>query len=159
MKKGIISLRRSQSQLWEKNWSKSPFQFTAVRNRGKRVSLPTPDGTVYALIDYAGCITDWIRNQYANSPLPTDQELKRTWPSIIIMGGHFDHFDPDGGSVYVTYPKVRVVDVTDGLSKTILVMEKAVNVDHYKSSGKGDEYWEEPGWASFAFRSHDASRS
>ncbi len=124
-----------------------PMTIYNCPDRGKRVSLPAPDGTVYALCDYAGCIADWIRDQYKNSPLPTDEELKRTWRGIIVMGGHFDHTDPDGQSVYVTYPKVRVADVTDGLSKTILVMEKAVNVDHYKSSGKGDEYWEEPGWA------------
>lgn len=112
-------------------------------DRGLRVSHSDPSsGANYALIDYAGVLADWIGNQGNNSPLPTEEEVDRTWRGILAKGGHFRNSGPDG-TEYVAYRRIRPAHVTDGLSKTILVMEKAVSGDQYQSSGK---FWEEPGW-------------
>jgi prepilin-type N-terminal cleavage/methylation domain-containing protein len=123
-----------------------PISIYNCPGRGGRISSPTPDGFAYALGDYAGVVSDWIHNQWANTPLPVTEEVEKTWRGIIAKGGHFLQVGPDG-SEYVLYKKVRPADVTDGLSKTILVMEKAVHADNYQSSGTGNEYWDEPGWA------------
>jgi prepilin-type N-terminal cleavage/methylation domain-containing protein/prepilin-type processing-associated H-X9-DG protein len=118
----------------------------ACPTRNQRFSQPSSDGVVYALGDYAGLVADWINNQGANRSLPSEEELAATWRGILVMGGHFDHREGDD-SVYVTYPKVRVADVTDGLTKTILIMEKAVYSGSYSTSGTLAEFWDEPGWA------------
>jgi prepilin-type processing-associated H-X9-DG protein len=123
-----------------------PIAIYACPTRGKRISQPTAEGRVYALNDYAGVMTDWINDQWKNTVLPTNELLAKTWGGIIVMGGHFDHKD-DSGSFYIVYPKIRPADVTDGLSNTIVVMEKSVSADRYKPPGSTDEYWEIPGWA------------
>lgn len=134
-----------------------PIPLYTCPGRGLRISRPSPDGIQYALCDYAGVIADWIGNQWANTPLPLEEDMKRTWRGIIVKGGHFLRIDPDRNSgdsedadprktEYVSYKRISPADVTDGLSKTILVMEKSVYSREYRSSGTEDEYWEEPGW-------------
>jgi len=127
------------------NVQETPVPMYICASRGVRIA-PSPEGFHFALGDYAGVITDWIRDQWANQPLPTDEQVQETWRGIIAKGGHFLRADPDG-SAYKWYPRVRPADVTDGLSKTILVMEKAASSDDYQATQIEDEFWEKPGWA------------
>jgi prepilin-type N-terminal cleavage/methylation domain-containing protein len=117
-------------------------------DRGIRVSEPTEEGVVFALSDYAGVVTDWIGEQGSNTPLPSEEDVIKTWRGIIAKGGHLKE-ETSQGPTYIRYPKVTPRSVTDGLSYTILVMEKATHPEQYVTN----QYWDTPGWA------HNASWS
>jgi prepilin-type N-terminal cleavage/methylation domain-containing protein len=117
-------------------------------DRGLRVSKPIgEEAVVFALSDYAGVMMDWGDDGTNETP-PTKESFVRTWRGIIAKAGHFKEWGPDG-SVYYRYTKVTPAMVTDGLSNTILVMEKSSRPEEYIT----DQYWDVPGWA------HNASWS
>jgi prepilin-type N-terminal cleavage/methylation domain-containing protein len=109
-------------------------------DRGVRESLPTAEGVVKAFTDYAGVMTDW-GDQGTNEKPPTEENLFKAWRGIIAKGGHFKEESPRG-AIFFEYPKVTPAAVTDGLSTTILVMEKSARPEWYVTDG----YWDLFGW-------------
>lgn len=127
--------------------------------RGDRGSRPTPQGIVFQMSDYAGIVQSWI-NGWEINPIPTSAmaipqvqnmlSLERTkiTHGIVCKGGtelgtasNVEGFQP--------YQMVSVTKVTDGTSKTIAVMEKAVWNKYYQPVGDGGNLWdwtEIPGW-------------
>ena len=110
-------------------------------DRGVRESLPFGDGIVNAFIDYAGVMTDW-GDQGTNETPPTEENLLKAWRGIIAKGGHYKAESPQG-PVFYQYTKVTPASVTDGLSTTILFMEKSARPEWYVTH----EYWDAPSWA------------
>jgi len=69
------------------------------------------------------------------------------WRGVIAKGGHFN------GTTYSVWKKVASKDVTDGTSKTVAIMEKAVWVGRYRPDNWTDGWSDMPGW------SHNAHQS
>jgi len=92
-------------------------------SRGQRFGA-TPDGWVPFLGDYAGVIFGYLGNQGENgfkyNDLAGESYKKYGWRGIISKGGHFN------GTTYTQWRRVAAKDVTDGTSKTVAIMEKAV---------------------------------
>jgi prepilin-type N-terminal cleavage/methylation domain-containing protein len=113
-------------------------------SRGQRIGV-TPDGWVIPLGDYAGVIFNFLgaqhQNNFAyNSPAGAAYQ-KYGWRGIIAKGGHFN------GTTYTQWKQVNAKDVTDGTSKTIAIMEKAVWVGRYSPTSI-TEFWSDmPGWS------------
>jgi prepilin-type N-terminal cleavage/methylation domain-containing protein len=109
-------------------------------SRGNRVSQVMPWGSTYAMGDYAGVMVEW--GFQWQSTQPPDPGEPQTFQGIIGKAGHVRTDDP---SKTVRYGKVKPLDVTDGLSNTIAVMEKSVMA---RNSQPGNwDWWELPGWA------------
>ena len=135
-------------------WKKSPRSTIAALpevavtvyscpSRGQRHGV-TPDGWILPLGDYAGVIMSWMgdqyRNSYAyNSPAGVAYQ-KYGWRGIIAKGGHFN------GTTYTQWKKINAKDVTDGTSKTIAIMEKAVWSGRYEPNNWDDGWSDMPGW-------------
>ncbi|HEX4415449.1 MAG TPA: DUF1559 domain-containing protein [Lacipirellulaceae bacterium] len=128
-------------------------------SRGQRFGT-TPDGWVPFLSDYAGVIFGYFTDaeehnnfETANAPALVALAKNFEWRGIIGKGGHFT------GTTYDRWKTVRAKDVTDGTSKTVAIMEKAVWVGRYRPSN-WDEGWSDmPGWAYPAARSNMRSLS
>jgi hypothetical protein len=90
-------------------------------------------GALYALGDYAGITFGYIgdiqwRNSHDDND-PLGRAFKEfAWRGIIAKGGQ------NYNGEYHIWPLVRASDVTDGLSNTLVVMEKAVWSERYSSS-------------------------
>jgi prepilin-type N-terminal cleavage/methylation domain-containing protein/prepilin-type processing-associated H-X9-DG protein len=134
-----------------------PIPWINCPSRGVRTSQPTATGHVWQLLDYAAPITQaaGITSQGNNFwqiegykylaptgfvPLgdPTRKNAPQTWAGVIVLGGVAKDYKP--------WPKVTIPKVSDGTSKTIAVMEKAVWTKFYQSDGSGAEWWDETGW-------------
>jgi prepilin-type processing-associated H-X9-DG protein len=107
---------------------------------GKRQSVTMPWGSVYAMGDYAGVMVEW-GNQWQDNQ-PPDGNEQNTFMGIIAKGGHYRRDNP---SLTVRYGVVTPASVTDGLSNTIAIMEKAVNSKFTRPDNW--DWWELPGWA------------
>ena len=125
-----------------------PLSIFTCPSRGPRTCAITTDGTIVALGDYAGVIFDGLGQQWQNDFPYTGlsgQEIKaRGWQGIIVKGGHFD------GTAYSKWRTISSKQVTDGLSHTIAIMEKAVFVEKYNlaDTWNADLSWNEiDGWA------------
>ena len=111
-----------------------PVQVYSCPSRGQRVAT-IADGTVIALGDYAGIMFGYLGDQWRNSfyssssPAVIRGVISYSWRSIIAKGGHFD------GTTYRPWRTVRAKDVTDGLSKTIAIMEKSAWAGDYNPTG------------------------
>jgi hypothetical protein len=128
-----------------------PVASYSCPSRGVRTCAVT-DGSIVALGDYAGVIFHDMGQQWENSFSYTSsmgKNLKdKSWRGIISKGGHFN------GTTYDQWDKVKMKDLTDGSSKTIAIMEKAVFVDRYHVSGDWSSNWSElDGWAHNAHQS------
>jgi prepilin-type N-terminal cleavage/methylation domain-containing protein len=146
-------------------------------SRVSRVSRPTSWGTVFHLTDYAGVATGWDFGNYQtkiDSPSQRqaeNDEFEKSWRGIVAKSGMV--FTGRSGTVYSRLPPVTVAKVTDGLSKTVFVMEKS-------AWARGQQppalcctdwlqwgYFDSPGWADAAgyvtvrlvFPSSDGSNS
>jgi len=126
-----------------------PIQVYSCPSRGQRVSA-IADGTLIALGDYASIMFGYLDKQWrtdyyssaGKSPTAIRNEVDYCWRSIIVKGGHFD------GTTYRPYRTVAAKNVTDGLSKTIAIMEKSAWVGDYNPTGTLSDNWHEtPGWA------------
>ena len=121
-----------------------PVPAYSCPSRGARFGA-TPDGWVPALCDYAGPIFSWMGDQFKNSydyNAPAGANYKKYgWRGIIAKGGHFN------GTTYSQWKKVNAKDVTDGTSKTVAILEKAVWVDRYRPDNWTDGWSDMPGWA------------
>jgi prepilin-type N-terminal cleavage/methylation domain-containing protein len=124
-----------------------PVQIYTCPSRGSRVAT-IADGTLISLSDYAGVMFGYLGDQWranffsSGNPAALKTQSDYTWRSIIVKGGHFD------GTTYRPFRLIRAKDVTDGLSKTIAIMEKSAWVGDYNPSGTLADNWHEtPGWA------------
>jgi prepilin-type N-terminal cleavage/methylation domain-containing protein len=121
-------------------------------SRSGRTSEPTSYGDVYHMIDYAGAMTGEgfsIDQCFTDSPsqrAELDAERDRVWGGIITKAGAC--LRPRGASQYwQAWSRVAPSKVKDGTSKTILVMEKAVDGTNPSPKCSGQWYWTDcPGW-------------
>ena len=102
-------------------------------SRGGRVVIDDAVGAVYAVTDYAGITFGFIgdiqwRNTHNDEDALGRAYKEFAWRSIISKGGHNHQGE------YHKWPPVRVTDVTDGLSHTLVAMEKAVWSERYATS-------------------------
>jgi prepilin-type N-terminal cleavage/methylation domain-containing protein/prepilin-type processing-associated H-X9-DG protein len=137
-----------------------PISWITCPSRGLRQSQPTTTAQVWQLLDYAAPISQaagygypgsgnsfWSIQAYGYGPIkpggfptPIGQNgANHTWCGVIVLGG----IEPGYGS----WPKVTIAKVSDGTSKTIAVMEKAVWSKFYQTPGGDNWYWDETGWA------------
>jgi prepilin-type N-terminal cleavage/methylation domain-containing protein/prepilin-type processing-associated H-X9-DG protein len=129
-----------------------PISWINCPSRGVRMSQPTSTGQVWRLLDYAAPMTSaasnnfWRISQYEYM-IPGAVVLgnnahkklnEQTWTGVIVLGGIAQGYKP--------WPKVTIPKVSDGTSKTIAIMEKAVWNQWYQSPGGNNWYWDEPGW-------------
>ena len=122
--------------------------------RGDRGSVPDGIGRVFQMTDYAGVCLDWIAGDNylginasgrgAQSSFDKDKGINRTF---VARPGYIDLTKPAPYSV-VPYPLVTVARVSDGTSKTIAVIEKAVWNKFYQPHDNGADWdWTEmQGW-------------
>ncbi len=113
-----------------------------------------------ALGDYAGVMgseNDWDEAaqgspwgfQWNEGLPPTDAEMAGyVWTGIICREAHTQYVS---GSPNVTkFPKVGFRSITDGSSNTVMIMEKAVAVEHWSIDSSGYDWWELKGYYSGA---------
>jgi prepilin-type processing-associated H-X9-DG protein len=110
-------------------------------SRSNRFSIPMPWGAVYAMGDYASLQTEWGDNA-GDTSAPGGNELSQVWQGIIAKAGHIRTDNP---ALTQKYPPVTIASVTDGLSNTIALMEKAVWSGNEKPQDW--DWWDLPGWA------------
>ncbi len=102
-------------------------------SRGARVAVDVSMGAVYALGDYAGITFGYMgdlqwRNTHNDEDAVGQIYKEYAWRGIIAKGGH------NYNGTYHKWPPVTASDVTDGLSHTLTVMEKAVWCQRYSTS-------------------------
>jgi prepilin-type N-terminal cleavage/methylation domain-containing protein/prepilin-type processing-associated H-X9-DG protein len=117
-----------------------PIPTYSCPSRADRRSQVMPWGSIYAMCDYAGVMTEW-GFQYQTT-LPPDPNEPYTFKGIIAKGGHVRTDNP---ALTVKYGRVKPVNVADGTSNTIAIMEKSM-MGKYNQPGNWD-WWELPGWA------------
>lgn len=81
--------------------------------------------------------------QYSQGSPPNPREWQTVWTGMIAKGGHAQTKNVSPPAI-TRFPAVRVTDVRDGSSKTIMLMEKAVNARFYTFSRSGpyQDWWE-----------------
>jgi competence protein ComGC len=104
-----------------------------------RPSETMPWGSVYQMGDYAGVMVEW--GMAWQMSVPPDPNEPNTFMGIIAKAGHYR---PTAGQS-VKYGGSTTADVTDGLSNTIMIMEKSVNA-RFKRPQNWD-WWELPHWS------------
>ena len=113
----------------------------------RATSVPTGIGMVYGLTDYAGIMTYYPSGSLVSGggPVPTAY-LGRlnvlTDPQVniycgIISGGGFCLDGDKNCHNYWKFPPITIAKVSDGLSKTIAVMEKSANAKFYQPDPAG----------------------
>jgi prepilin-type N-terminal cleavage/methylation domain-containing protein len=109
-----------------------PVSTYTCPSRGARVANDRSNGINYALGDYAGIQFGYLSDQWKNSH--NDENLigeaykEFAWRSIISKGGH------NYNGAYHKWPTIRVGDVADGTSHTLVAMEKSVWSRQYSTS-------------------------
>jgi prepilin-type N-terminal cleavage/methylation domain-containing protein len=124
-----------------------PLAVYSCPSRGPRVAFDHANGRTYALGDYAGITFGYVGEQWKLSH--NDEDIvgkvykEFAWRGIITKGGH------NYGGAYHKWPVVRINDVTDGTSYTIVAMEKSVWSQRYSMSADQQpaECCEVYGWA------------
>jgi prepilin-type N-terminal cleavage/methylation domain-containing protein len=123
-----------------------PVTMYSCPSRGLRISKPAPNGINYGvnssaspLFDYAavhgasssGGIYEALNN--ANPASQTTDWLETSFNSIIQPGGFVDY----GGQIplQMQYPPVTVAKVTDGLSNTLMFVEKGITGPAWVATG------------------------
>ncbi len=110
-----------------------PVAVYSCPSRGARVVNDVAHRAAYAIGDYAGITFGYIGDdQWRNTHNDEDASgriyKQFAWRSIISKGGQ------NYNGVYHQWPSLRAHDVTDGLSKTLVLMEKAVWSHRYETS-------------------------
>ncbi len=125
-------------------------------SRGPRYAIhPWSPGPI-VLGDYAGIMGPWADKSgnipefglnYRSDEFPSasdqSRERKYVYSGIIVKGGHTS---VDASSIRsVKYSRVRFSDVADGLSNTLLLMEKSVNQKFYsfEFTAPFSDWWDE----------------
>jgi prepilin-type N-terminal cleavage/methylation domain-containing protein/prepilin-type processing-associated H-X9-DG protein len=119
----------------------TPVKMWSCPSRSNRFSVTMPWGAIYAMGDYASLQTEWGDNAGSTSA-PGGNELSQVWQGIISKAGQVRTDNP---ALTQKYPPVTVASVTDGLSNTIALMEKAVWSGNEQP--RDWDWWDLPGWA------------
>jgi len=134
---------------WQADLRKAPVEVPVKTfncpSRSNRTSVPASWGSVYAMNDYAGCMTEWLDQANGadwQTTIAPSNNTTQAFGGIISKGYHYRSDDP---SKSVTYGTVKAVSVTDGTSNTIAIAEKAVSSRQYQP--KIWDWWDLPGWA------------
>ena len=115
----------------------TPVALYVCPTRGQRFSLPDGDGLKPAMGDYAGVIGEYCFEHDPAKP-PRPAEARDTWRGIIAKGGHGTR----------AWRPVTPAMVSDGLSSTVAILEKACAQG--SSTADPRDWWELPGWAQSA---------
>ncbi len=115
----------------------TPVPLYACPTRGQRFSLSGADGTRAAIGDYAGVVGEYFF-EYDPAKPPRPAEARDTWRGIVAKGGHGTR----------AWRPVTAAMVTDGLSNTVAILEKACAQGNYSPDPR--DWWELPGWAQAA---------
>ena len=125
-------------------------------SRGERFAVHPWSAEPIALGDYAGVMGPWADDNggipdfglnFRSDEFPTttqqSNERKYVYSGIIVKAGHTS---VDASTIRTAkYPIVRFADVSDGVSNTILVMEKSVNRKFYnfEFTAPFSDWWDE----------------
>jgi len=133
--------------------------FQCPSRTGRSTSVPTGIGMVYGLSDYAGIMTYYPLGDLTTLPVPAPYLARLnvlTDPQVkvycgIIGGGGFCLDSDNLCQNYWKFPPITIAKVTDGLSKTIAVMEKSLNAKFYQPDPAGYDgcFWDigyDGGW-------------
>jgi prepilin-type N-terminal cleavage/methylation domain-containing protein len=120
-----------------------PVKIYWCPSRVDRFSKVAPWGSVYAMGDYAGIMCEWGFQFQDNQP--PDPNERNTFQGILVKDGHIRVDNP---SLSVKYGAMTPESITDGLSNTIAVMEKAVWAPWYQPEEVPNwDWWELSGWS------------
>lgn len=142
-------------------------------SRGDRYFQPNGTGQVFALSDYAGIAqgyiggntptTDQNSTVYGYAYLSGQAAKKYGWRGIITKGGHLSTISikatppliPTSQAVGFNrfWSPVGIKDVTDGTSKTLMLLEKSCYFKNYQPAPTAASYGEYPGWLGGASQS------
>ena len=99
-------------------------------------------GDVYAMNDYAGATVEWLSDGADWQDGHTaSANTAQAFGGIITKGGQVNSSNPSASQKFGT---VKVPNITDGTSNTIMIAEKAVSNKQYHP--KIWDWWELPGW-------------
>ncbi|CAN5303836.1 DUF1559 domain-containing protein [soil metagenome] len=133
---------------WQAALGKAPVEVIVKTfncpSRGNRVSQPASWGSVYALNDYAGCMTEWLNASDYQSTVPAASNTTDAFAGIITKGIQWRSDDPTKTQLF---GKISATSVPDGLSNTIAIAEKGVGSRQYNPTVAPWTWWEIPGWA------------
>ena len=135
---------------WSQALGKGPVE-VAIKtyqcpSRNRRQSVPASWGSVYQMNDYAAARTEWLSDG-ADWQLnyPPSANTQQAFGGVITKGGQVMGSAANGYAGSIKYQAVKPTDVTDGLSNTVVIAEKAVSNRQY--SPRVWDWWELPGWA------------
>ncbi len=146
----IANLRQSQG------WFGAPQGISVSRakvpsfncpSRGERLAIFS--WTVVALNDYAGVMRtwnygDWPGFQWDSSVGPNPGEGQRIWTGVLAKDHHVqDNVSPPQVTPIV---RVKIGDVQDGTSNTMMVAEKAVEARWYTITDRDWAWWDLMGY-------------
>ncbi|CAN5179237.1 hypothetical protein BH10PLA2_BH10PLA2_23070 [soil metagenome] len=131
---------------WQAARGKAPVEVIVKTfncpSRGNRVSQPASWGSVYALNDYAGCMTEWLNASDWQSTVPAAPNTNEAFGGIITKGIQWRSDDPTKTQIF---GKISATAVPDGLSNTIAIAEKDVGSRQYNPTVDRWTWWEIPG--------------
>ena len=137
---------QSGPSAWQSALGKAPCEVPVKTfqcpSRSNRRSQTASWGSVYALNDYAGCMTEWGNQWQANQP--PDPNEGNSFKGVIVKGGHVRTDNP---ALTQKYGTVTALSIADGSSNTVAIMEKAVWSQQYQPSVDPWDWWDIPGWA------------
>jgi prepilin-type N-terminal cleavage/methylation domain-containing protein len=134
---------------WQAAIGKAPVEVVVKTfncpSRSNRVSVPASWGSIYAMTDYAGCMTEWLNNGNDwQSTSPASTNTSDAYGGIIVKGIQWRSDTPSATQIF---GKVTPTSVTDGLSNTIAIAEKGVGSRQYQPRVDPWDWWELEGWA------------
>ncbi|MEM7455575.1 MAG: DUF1559 domain-containing protein [Planctomycetota bacterium] len=163
VEQGNLNDQRSELGLWggEPAIAEAGAEIFSCPSRGRRFSINPNFLFPVALNDYAGVVGPWADEdgnvdpfffQFRNNTGPDPNEQQNCWTGIIVKGGHTN---VDASPPAVTkFQDVGFGSVSDGVSNTVMFMEKAVNSNHYSYSSS---VWWHNWWDFGAFHNADWS--
>jgi prepilin-type N-terminal cleavage/methylation domain-containing protein len=126
-----------------------PIGMFACQSRGLRISRTAPNGTNYGvnsnptpLLDYAsvslGSNGGFVeRLNYEDNMANISQSWVDTnYNSIVEPGGMVDW--GGSGKLQIKYAPVKIARITDGTSKTIMIVEKGITSPNWYTGGAAD---------------------
>jgi len=129
---------------WQSALGKAPVEVPVKTyncpSRSDRRSKAASWGSVYAMGDYAGVITEYGMQWQMTQP--PDANEANTFKGIIVKGGHVRSDTP---SLTKKNGTVSISAISDGTSNTMAIGEKAVSARQYQPNVW--DWGDLPGWA------------
>ncbi len=97
-----------------------------------KVRLNDYAGVMGPYADENGDVPDYWQ-QFSQWHPPNPREPQTVWTGMIVKGGHAQTKNVSTPNI-TKFPTVKITDVKDGSSNTIMFMEKAVNAKYYSFS-------------------------